>query len=75
MLLAIALAAVVLGAVFAFVLLTADAVPSGSQLRRIALVARPLIVVVAVAAGLMFVWLLLIKRVPRLAGLGGLLVC
>lgn len=73
-LLVIALAAVVLGAVFALVLLTADAVPSGSQLRRIALVARPLIVVVAVAAGFMFVWLLLIKRVPRLAGLGGLLV-
>lgn len=70
----IAGAAVVLGGVFAFVLLTTDAIPSGSQLRRIALVARPLIVVVAVAAGLMFVWLLLIKRVPRLAGLGGLLV-
>lgn len=67
-------ASVVLGAVFAFVLLTTDAVPSGSHLRRIVMVGRPLIVVVAVAAGLMLVWSLLLKRLPRLAGLGGLLV-
>ncbi|WP_218190847.1 hypothetical protein, partial [Pseudomonas sp. SID14000] len=70
----VGVAAVVLGALFAFVLLTTDALPSGSQLRRIALVARPLLVVVGVAAVLMLVWLLLVKRVPRLAGLGGLLV-
>lgn len=70
----VACAAVVLGALFAFILLTTDALPSGSQLRRIALVGRPLVVVVAVSAGLMFVWLLAVKRVPRLAGLGGLLV-
>ncbi|MDX6262534.1 MAG: hypothetical protein QOH84_4222 [Kribbellaceae bacterium] len=70
----VGVAAVVLGALFAFILLTTDAVPSGSQLRRIALVARPLLVVVAVTAALMFVWLLLLKRVPRVAGLGGLLV-
>ncbi|MFI5712022.1 hypothetical protein [Kribbella sp. NPDC051620] len=70
----VAVVAVVLGALFAFILLTTDALPSGSHLRRIALVARPLVVVVAVGAGLMFVWLLLVKRVPKLAGLGGLLV-
>ncbi|WP_328327116.1 hypothetical protein OHA70_00125 [Kribbella sp. NBC_00382] len=70
----LAVAAVVLGALFAFILLTTDALPSGSHLRRIALVARPLLVVVAVTAALMFVWLLLVKRVPRVAGLGGLLV-
>jgi hypothetical protein len=70
----VAIAAVLLGALFAFILLTTDAVPSGSHLRRIALVARPLLVVVAASAALMFVWLLLLKRVPRLVGLGGLLV-
>ncbi|WBQ07313.1 hypothetical protein [Kribbella sp. CA-293567] len=73
-LLGLSAVAVVLGALFAFILLTTDAVPVGSQLRRIALVARPLLVVAAVTAVLTVGWFLLRKRVRRLAGLGGLLV-
>ena len=38
------------------------------------MVGRPLIVVVGVAAVLMLGWALVVKRVPRLAGLGGLVV-
>jgi hypothetical protein len=73
-LLELSVVAVLLGALFAFILLTTDAFPKGSHLQRIALVGRPLLVVIGVAIVLMLVWLLLVQRLPRLAGLGGLLI-
>ena len=66
--------AILLGGFYAFVLLTADATPRGSQLHRIYLVARPLIVVVVLTAVLVLVWVLLAKRRTSLVGLGGVLV-
>ncbi|GAA1586762.1 hypothetical protein GCM10009789_45450 [Kribbella sancticallisti] len=73
-LLKLASAAVLLGGLYAFVLLTTDATPRGSQLQRIFLVARPVIVVIVLTAVLALVWVLLTKRRPALAGLGGVLV-
>jgi hypothetical protein len=73
-LLRISVAAVALAAVYAFVLLTTDATPRGSQLHRILLVGRPLIAVIALTGGLALVWLLLVKRWPSMVGLGGVLV-
>jgi len=73
-LLRISAVAVALAAVYAFVLLTTDATPRGSQLHRILLVGRPLIAVFALTGGLALVWLLLVKRWPSMVGLGGVLV-
>lgn len=73
-LLKIAAVAVVLGGVFALILLTTDETPRGSQLHRVLLVGRPLIAVVALTCMLVFVWFRLARSRPAMTGLGGVLV-
>lgn len=73
-LLKIAAVAVVLGGVFALILLTTDETPRGSQLHRVLLVGRPLIAVVALTCMLVFVWFRMARSRPAMTGLGGILV-
>jgi hypothetical protein len=67
-------AAVVLGSLYAFLLLWAIGKATGSQFSRILMFARPLIVVLAVTVVLVIVWRFATRQWPRLVGLGGVLV-
>ena len=70
----VGLLAVLLGGLYAFVLLWAKTRPVGDQLDRVVLVARPLIAVFAVTVVLALLWPVLVKRWTVVAGLGGVLV-
>ncbi|TDU91937.1 hypothetical protein EV138_5550 [Kribbella voronezhensis] len=66
-------AALVLGALYAFLLLWGKTKPHGNQLSRIIDVGRPLIAVLILTAVLRIAWPSLVKVWPSAVGLGGVL--
>ena len=67
-------AALLLGSFYAFLLLWTGGKQTGpSQADRILLIARPVIVVLAVTVVLVFAWRFIARHWPKLAGLGGVL--
>jgi hypothetical protein len=67
-------AALVLGSLYAYLLLATAGSPSGSQVSKVLMVARPLIVVFALTVVLLIVWRFLVRQWPKLVGLGAVLV-
>jgi hypothetical protein len=66
-------AALVLGAVYAYLLLRLKARPSGSQTDRLVDIAHPLIGLVVLTAVLRVAWPFLVRFWPKAIGLGGVL--